>query len=222
MSADNQVILTRVDLDVVNGNRRKIVLKLRPASATVTCIECAYLVPNEEKVGCARMLANHLNRRHRKIRLDRRPRLAVVRALQDVRVEVVAPMSVERRVHRTLAVTRRHHPAHIRLAGNAGELLYLRPRRTAVARDLNETVVGSDVDQSLPDRRFVDRADVAVVGCSCVARDCRLGPRLPHQRKLVAIEMACEIAAELLPAVASVRALEEILRAEVHSVVIVR
>src|SRR5215211_6120804 len=55
-----------------------------------------------------------------------------------------------------------------------------------------------------------------------MARNRVFCPHFPHQRQLIAVEVAGNVAAELLPAVAAVRALEEIIRAHVHGVVIMR
>src|SRR6185312_8575939 len=96
------------------------------------------------------------------------------------------------------------------------------PGGSAITRHRDDTVVGSDVKQALSQRRLVDSSNVAVVGRSLMTRDSIAGPDLSHHRQAVAIELSREIRSKPHPRVATVVALEEIVRAEVKSVVIVR
>src|SRR3954469_1624126 len=146
----------------------------------------------------------------------------VVTALQNVRLEVVVAMVVHRCVDGSLVEPRRHHSAHICLVGDAWELRDSSPRRASIARDRHYAVIGADVKQSLLHRRLVDCADVSVLGgplmtCNRVTR-----PDFPHYRQTVAIQLTCEIRAETRPCISAAGALEEIVRAKVKRVVIVR
>src|SRR5687768_12810128 len=49
-----------------------------------------------------------------------------------------------------------------------------------------------------------------------------LRPQLPHERQLLAVEPPCEIATQLLPAVTTIGAAKQIIRAHVHRPVVVR
>ena len=168
------------------------------------------------------MFAYHLHRRVGEVRIERRPRPAVVGALQHIRLEVVASVSIEGCVHGAFAVRARDHATYVGHVRHAREFLDLRPCRSAVARHLDEPVIGTHVQQSAADGRFVDRADVAEVRGSRVSRDRAVRPQLAHQRQLVAVELSRQVATECFPGVAAVRASEEVVRGEVQGPVIVR
>ena len=94
-----------LNLHVVHRHTGNPALELRPVRA-VDREERAELGADEQQIRLPRMLANHLHRSAvGKIAGDRRPRLAVVGALRDVRLEVVAPMPVERGVDRSFVGT---------------------------------------------------------------------------------------------------------------------
>src|SRR5690349_8495748 len=131
-------------------------------------------------------------------------------------------MSVERRVDGSFISRRRYDTTHVRHVRNAGELVDLRPRYSTVATDLNQSVIGSNVEKPLSNRGFIDGADVSKIRRSRMTCDCIVRPGLSHQWKLVAVEMPGHVATKLLPCIAAVGASIQVLRSEINRVVIMR
>ena len=74
MRADDEIVLARMDYDVVHRNGGDVVFELRPGLPAVGGIERAELGSDEEQVSVAWVLANHLRRTvGRKISADRCP-----------------------------------------------------------------------------------------------------------------------------------------------------
>ena len=222
MRADDEIVLARMDYDVVHRNGGDVVFELRPGLPAVGGIERAELGSDEEQVSVAWVLANHLRRTvGRKISADRCPVRAVVGAPQHVRLEIVVAVVVHRRVHSSRADFRSDDSADVGLVGNFRKSRISGPGGSPIARDGNHSIVGADVEQALSERRLIDGSDVAVIGSSLVTRDRITRPDLPHHRQAVAIELSGEIRSQSYPGVAAVGALEEIVRAEVERVVVV-
>ncbi len=100
--------------------------------------------------------------------------------------------------------------------GHAGEGLLAAPGPAAVLGDLDEAVVGADVEEALDERRLVERDDVPVEGRRSVLGHGVRAPHLAHHLQLVAVEPAGEVVADRRPAVAAVLAAEDALRREVE------
>src|SRR4030095_7932854 len=83
---------------------------------------------------------------------DRCPGLAVVGALQHVRLEVVAPVPVERRVGRSLVMLRERRPAHVCRLRTRRELLCAGPGLASVSRNRDDAVITSRREQSGAER----------------------------------------------------------------------
>ena len=223
MGADDEIALARLNDDVMHRHRRNVVFELRPRHSLHRGVEHAEFGAGEEEVGLDGIFSNDLHRPiRRQAAVYRLPMRAVVGALDHVWSEIVVAMVVERGVDGAFLESRSDDATDVRLIRNVGKLGVFGPRRPAVARYRDHAVVGADIKQSLPDRRLVDRADVPVVGSALVTRDRIARPDLPHHREAVAIELAREIGAESHPRVTTIGALEQVIRAEVERVVIVR
>src|SRR5437868_8502778 len=110
---------------------------------------------------------------------------------------------------------RRQYPAHIGAMRYAGELFDLTPVLAAVVRDLDQPVVGPRVEAALLLGRFRERDDVAVERRRDVLGNRVRPPDLAHDRQLVAVELAAQIATDALPVVAAVVTAEEPIGREV-------
>src|SRR5207237_8765924 len=143
----------------------------------------------------------------RKIPCYRSPVRPVVSALEHVRLEIIVAMIVERRVNRRFVESRCDHSTHVGLIRNARKLDDLVPGRTAVARNRDYSVTGSDVEQSLPEGCLVNRADVAVISRSLVTGDCIPWPDLSHDWQAVPIELTRHVRTKPRPRIATVGAL---------------
>jgi len=61
VGSDDEIVLARVNADVVNGDGWQVVLQLRPAAPAVARVVGTNLVSNKEKRAGTRMLANYLH-----------------------------------------------------------------------------------------------------------------------------------------------------------------
>ena len=101
MRGDNQVVVTRVDEDVVGAHRRIVAHEFLPLPAAVERDEQPELGPGIQQVPVLRILANHLDVPvRRQIAGDRVERLAVVVRGEHVWFQVVVPVPVYRHVRR--------------------------------------------------------------------------------------------------------------------------
>ena len=98
MRADDEIVVARMDQDVVDRDVRQVQVERRPVRAAVDRHVDAALVSGEQQPRVARMLAEAMDRRRRQACGDRSPRLPVVVAREDERSIVVVVVPVERRV----------------------------------------------------------------------------------------------------------------------------
>src|SRR5258706_2851878 len=100
VGADYQVVLTRVDDDIVHGNGWNVVLELRQRPAAESRVEHSELRAYEEKVGLGEIFAYYLHRSAGgEIAANWAPFGTVIDALQNVRLEVIVAVIVESCVH---------------------------------------------------------------------------------------------------------------------------
>jgi hypothetical protein len=158
----------------------------------------------------------------RQVARGARPRLARVGRFQDVRCEVAVLVVVEAGVHRAGVVLGGNQLAHVRPVRDAGEQLDLAPVLAAVLGDLNQPVVGADVDQPALEGRFGQRHAVAVQAGRAALEDGVRPPHLAHHRERVAVDLAGQVAADRRPRVAAVVAPVEPVRREVQPLRVVR
>ena len=98
---DNQVVVTRVNEDVVGAHRRIVAHEFLPLPAAVERDEQPELGPGIQQVPVLRILANHLDVPvRRQIAGDRVERLAEVVRDEHVWFQVVVPVPVHRHVRR--------------------------------------------------------------------------------------------------------------------------
>ena len=101
--------------------------------------------------------------------------------------------------------------------GNAVDLVDLPPMFAAVFGDLNQPVIGPDIDQSLLQRRFADRRDVSILAHRIQIPHRVDTPHASHVRQREAVYASRQIGADRLPRVAPVIAAVQFLRAEVDA-----
>src|SRR6185503_15265837 len=107
--------------------------------------------------------------------------------------------------------------ADVRHVADAGKLLYLAPVFAAVFGDLDQPVVGADVDQSFFLGRLGKRGRVAEERGGSVFSYCINAPNLAHHRQLVAIEIARELPADRGPTVTPIVSAEQFIGGEIES-----
>ena len=156
---------------------------------------------------------------------EARPGLPEVLRHEDVRLEVVAAVAVERQVRGAFARARRLDAAHPRALRHAGHVrAHVGPRGAAVTRHLHVPIVGADPDEARPKGRFRDRDDRAVeFGAGVVDRHAagRLHvAALPRSELLLVVGR--QVGADDLPAVAAIERLEQVVAAEVDGARVVR
>ena len=97
MRRENQIVIARMHEHFVGSPDRQVRHEPIPVLAVVERDEEAELRRRVEQVAIDRILADRIHvAERRQIAGDRRPRLAVVGGLEDVRLEVVVPVAVER------------------------------------------------------------------------------------------------------------------------------
>src|SRR3989442_7814435 len=105
------------------------------------------------------MLANYATSDARgQITLQRFPVFAVVRRNENIRTQIVAAVSVKRRVHGAFSETRRHDTANVSSLGNSAHLSrQVLPGFAAILRDLQVAVIRAGVKQTFFHWRFSQR-----------------------------------------------------------------
>ena len=168
MGADDQVVVTWMDLDVAHRYPWQVEAQVVPAAAGIEAHEDALLHADVENVGVLRVFADDLG-----VIVLRQARRqigavgAVVVAAPDVRREVVETMLIDIDVSATGNVTRSvdlRHPGLCRKVWNVA--VDQRPvagaSTAAVARHLHVAVVGADPDDAGFDGRLGHSEDGGV------------------------------------------------------------
>src|SRR5262245_33630804 len=97
------------------------------------------------------------------VRYDRRPRLAVIGGLENVRGHVAESVSIERGVSSAGVEVARLHPANPRILWKIRNVRdHVVPGLPGIARELKVSVIGSNPDQVLILWRFTDRVNRGV------------------------------------------------------------
>ncbi len=163
MGADDQIVIARVDRQIVVERGRQVNAEPRPASAGVRGDEQRVLGPQKQQVRVSVVLAHDVDRAvGRQSRRQRRPTAPEVFGAKEVRREVAVAVSVEGGVGDAGARDRGLDPADVGARPHAPHVApHLGPRAAAVARDLNVAVVRSDPKHVRIERRLGDRHDLA-------------------------------------------------------------
>src|SRR5438132_7901578 len=117
---------------------------------------------------------------------------------------------------------RSHDATDVSHFRSVGKLLNLPPVLATVFGNLNQTIVGADVDQSFFLWRFGERGGIAEESSGLILRHCVHAPNLAHHRQLVAIETARKLAADDLPTVTAIVAAKQSIGSEIDARVRVR
>ena len=143
-----------------------------------------------------------------------RPRSALFRTYRLEVSPLVVVEGGEDRVH----VTRRCEDVrHVCVLGHAGEGFDLPPVLASVLRHLHQSVVGTHIDETLEQRRFVQRRDRAQTRRRLIEGNRVGGPDLAHDRDRGWIEVAGEVRADDRPGVAAIVAAIHALAGEVEA-----
>ena len=150
------------------------------------------------------------------IAADRLPAAPAIPADRDVRVEVPLLLVVEGGVDHLVIVERRLDVADVGVLGHPRDLVYRTPLGVPFL-DVDQAVVGADVDQPLDQRRLAERDDVAVVGGGLVLVDRVHLPQPAHDLELIPIELTGEVAGDRRPAMAAIVGAVQPLAGEVEA-----
>src|SRR5205814_3610615 len=132
-----------------------------------------------------------------------------VRGLKEIRLEVRVLPILERHISGVRIGVRSDDAADVGEFRNVGKLFNLAPVLAAVFGDLNQTVVGADIDQAFLLWRFSKRGSVAKESRRSILGYGIDALNLSHHRQLVAIQTARKLAADHLPTVAAIVAAEK-------------
>ena len=166
MSRRDELVIARMDLEVVHRHRRESAHEPPPRSTPIGRDERAGLGTREQEVRVCRILPDHVHVVEppaRQVAGDGAEALPVV--VRDVHIggEVPGAMIVERHVERGAVGVGRLDPAHIGEPGDAGEAAgEVLPAAAVIPRDPDVPVVGPRVEQPRPDRRLGERDDRGV------------------------------------------------------------
>ena len=125
---------------------------------------------------------------------DRRPARAAIAADVDIGLEVAGLLVVEDGVDGVGVVQRGLDAEGVAELGHAGRRCGDAPVGAAVLGDLDEPVIGADIDQTLDEGRLGERDDVAVVRGGLVLGHRVDGLDLAEDRQGVAVDGLAEIA----------------------------
>ena len=211
MGCDHQVV--SLDHQVVNRRARQIELQALPVSSAIEGRKHTGLGGRIQQVASGRILAHHVNEcALREAAANWRPGLASVAGPEDVGLEVIELVTVDRDIRGVGVVTRRLDHAHRAPRRHLGRR-HVGPAAAVVAGEVDQPVVGSDPDHSPRERRLGDGEDrVVVLDARDVLGDGTAG------RLLLGFVVAGEIGADGRPAAAVIGRLVQALHAVIERV----
>ena len=165
MGPDDQVVVIRLDLDVIDGHGGQPVHEGLPARATVGRDVEAHLVPDEEEVLLVGVLGKDVHGRSGKPGDQWAPRRSEVLAGIDVRSEVARVVPVESGVNTAFTGVGGHEATDVRVLGKTCDVrCQIRPRRAAVPGAHDPAVVAPRVEHVPVHGRFTHGRERAVRG----------------------------------------------------------
>ena len=117
--SDDEIVVTRVDEDVIDTDRRQAVHEPLPLLAAVQRDVERVLGAEVEEVAVLRILPDHVDVAFREVARDRRPGLAEILRDEDVRLVIVGAVAVERDVTRARVEVGRLDPRDVRFLRHA-------------------------------------------------------------------------------------------------------
>ena len=141
--SDNEVVLARVNLQIVDRLCRHIALHSVPLVTAVDRHVHRQLCSHKQQVGILAILPDHVDRLVRQVGRDRRPGLTIIRRLVNEWPEIIAPVTGVGDVRRAGIVMGCLYPAHPVLRVSPDAVVELGPVFPAVTRELNISVVRS-------------------------------------------------------------------------------
>ena len=165
MCACNQLMIARMDLQIVHRHRRQPCHEPLPALPTIHRHVRADIRSKEQEIGVDQIFANHMHEVRtagRQRAGETRERGTIVLRPEHVGREVATPMVVEGHVERGRIVMRRFHAAHVRAFRHAGEpASQLLPRRAVIARQPDLAVISAGIQEPRSHIRFGKRRNRA-------------------------------------------------------------
>src|SRR5690348_694362 len=225
VGCEDQIIVARLDFDVVHGNGREIVFQSGPIGAAVPGDPQAKFGSGKEQVGIARMLAKDVNASGGigDAVANGFPGFAVIGGRENVNVVIVGAVSVEGGEGGAFGCFGSHNAAYIGSFGHAGGLRYnVLPGFSAVARDLQVAVVGADPEHVGGERRFAQSGDRRIFLNAVVARQSILVGYFAADGEFVAVHAGGQVAAEARPGISAIGGFEEIVAAVIDGGVFMR
>ena len=219
----HEVIFPTLDREITHRDRRHAAGELDPLPPAVDCEVRPELGAHKQQLRIDVVLGDTVDDVARwQVASDVSPRPPAIGAAEHVGYKVAVLMIVERGEHGVGVVPRGGQAAYVGHLGHARKRLDLPPVSAAVLGDLDQPVVGADVDQPLGERRLRQRNAVAKPRCVVVLGD-RVGGLNPaHDLQGVTIEAARQVVADDRPTVAAIVGAEQSVGGEIQSPVIVR
>src|SRR5512132_3442749 len=117
MRGENQIVVSRMNRQVANGNGRKMVaLELRPVFSAINRNPQSKLRADEKKIWLDQIFFNHVRVSTNALRVlstdERRPGLTGISGLENVRRPVAKSMPIKSGVRRAGIEVAGLHPAH--------------------------------------------------------------------------------------------------------------
>ena len=175
---------------VAHSNRRQTAFQPHPVRASIDGEERPELRACKKEIRVHRIFRKRQHRAIlRQIARDGVPGLPVVGGFQQIRLEVLVLVIVKRGVDSADVMRRGHQPTYVCRIRHAGKFVVLGPASAAIARDLNQSIVRSHVNQAFSFWRLRQGNDIPVERCRRTLRHRIRPPHLSHDRQFVAIDL---------------------------------
>ena len=221
--AHHQIILTALNFNISDRDRRQVVAHLAPTLTAVLRNEYALLSAQEQKIWVDMVFGDGMGEAILgKVARYRLPTLSLVRRLEHIGLVVAAFVIFHDRINDVYVVHRGLHIIDVSHVRHSSEPRYLRPSFAPVFRNIDHTIVGAHVNQTLLKFALADHDGSTIHRGRVILGNGIHTPDTPHHLKLISIDLPSQIGTDFSPAVATIIRAEEILRCVIQAFRVVR
>ena len=216
--SEDKIVLSLLDHNVFDGDGGQAAFDLNPLFAAIVREEDAKLGAHKKKIRIHGVFRKRQRRPVlRQIAADRNPGFPGVRTLHYVGLKVAVFVVLERSVNSVGVKARSREAADVCHIRNRGKLIVLGPGRTAILRDLHQSVIRACVNQAFLHWRLAQRDNIAVERSGLVFRHGIRTPDFAHHRQFVPINLPSEISTHRAPGIATIVAAEKLIGSDVDA-----
>ncbi len=164
MRANDKIVFSRMNCEIINGHNRQIALDARPMLTPINRHVDANLISKEEEFRSAVVFGDYIDRPTVwQACRNRTPTLSVVFCHKHIRGKVPIPMPIERGVSTPLGVSGRCDTTDVCAFGKSWNVIYyVFPCGSIIHGHLNISIVGTRPDFTEGYRRFINSGEVTV------------------------------------------------------------